>query len=306
MNKKKNAICLWLIAGVAVCAILSCTQKPAGKFAKKKCVECHQDAWVTFDENKVVHLPVAEGKCEECHRPHGVIGGVYLKQDRKKLCYTCHKESLAMVKQKYVHGPVQDEECVSCHNPHASMNKDLLREKEDDLCFACHAKGPFERKTTHAALKKECVFCHNAHSSDYENLLFAPANEVCEKCHDFRKNAFIKKHAGYDVADASCVSCHTPHSSSNDRLLREFIHTPTARMECNACHEPGDTSQIAEKGAGLCYKCHAKNKKSFTQKHIHLPVRRGSCLDCHSPHATDNKGVTLLPDGEMCYECHEK
>ncbi|MBU4388142.1 MAG: hypothetical protein KKB23_01205, partial [Proteobacteria bacterium] len=272
-----------LIAGLAAWAVVSCAHKPA-RFAKR-CVECHQEKIAVFKDNKVVHSPVSKGTCESCHRPHGIIGGVYLKTDEKKLCYKCHPDSMKIMEKKHIHAPVKDEKCVSCHNPHASMNKNLLKEKDYELCFICHNKEQFERKTRHE-LKKECIFCHKPHSSDYENLLFDSVNNVCAECHNFKDKGFIKGHSGYDASGASCVSCHASHSSNNDKLLRNFIHKPLDKNQCNDCHgAPGASLKIEEKGAEFCYKCHKEAEKAFVKNHIHSPVSKGNCLDCHSPHS---------------------
>ncbi|MCK5509426.1 MAG: hypothetical protein KAI50_13020, partial [Desulfobacterales bacterium] len=128
MKNIRLPLCFLLIVGVAVLAVVSCVHKPL-RFAKK-CVECHQEKVAGFKDNRVVHSPVSKGACESCHRPHGMIGGVYLKEDKKKLCYKCHNNSLKMMEKKHIHAPVKDKKCVSCHNPHASMNKNLLKGKD--------------------------------------------------------------------------------------------------------------------------------------------------------------------------------
>ncbi|MBW2266192.1 MAG: hypothetical protein JRF28_08550, partial [Deltaproteobacteria bacterium] len=143
---RKTAILFLLVLVVTVWGLVSCEKRFPGGLIKKKCVDCHQKEAEKFKKAKVVHGPVDDGDCELCHRSHGVIGGAYLKVDKKKLCYSCHKHTHDFLKQKHVHGPVKNEECISCHDPHSSMNKDLLKQKGRNLCFICHEKGPFTRQ----------------------------------------------------------------------------------------------------------------------------------------------------------------
>ena len=244
MIKIRSAIFYLLIIGLFIAGAISCEKRAPGRIIGKKCVECHQKEAAQFKKAKVVHGPVGKNECESCHRPHGVIGAVYLKTAENKLCYNCHKKSKDFANRKHKHDPVKDEKCISCHNPHSSANKNLLKAKGNDLCFDCHNKDAFDRKTKHVPLSdKGCLECHDVHGSDYERLLFDSTADVCSKCHDFKKPGFVKGHSGYQPEGDSCVSCHTPHSSSNTKLLREFAHRPLDRNQCNSCHNPPESKR---------------------------------------------------------------
>ncbi len=100
----------------------------------------------------------------------------------------------------------------------------------------------------------------------------------------------------------TCVtsSCH------GDLVNRRFVHAPTARQKCVACHiedEPREhrfrpTSELDD----LCTTCHVPARRTYT----HAPVRDGECVSCHDPHGSDRP--LLLhddPTGGLCLSCHE-
>jgi predicted CXXCH cytochrome family protein len=42
----------------------------------------------------------------------------------------------------------------------------------------------------------------------------------------------------------------------------------------------------------------------FQKKVRHKPVAEGRCTDCHSPHASDEKGLLVDKERELCLGCH--
>ncbi|MBI4602052.1 MAG: hypothetical protein HY721_08830 [Planctomycetes bacterium] len=88
-------------------------------------------------------------------------------------------------------------------------------------------------------------------------------------------------------------------------------HKPFERNECTGCH-PKERSFWLEQDfdrIGLCFKCHEHEpfrdrleKLSF----VHGPVAVKSCLLCHDPHESIHRGLLVLPEPRLCYECHDR
>lgn len=91
MKDMKLAILYLLSIAMIIGGVVSCKNMGTRQLVRKKCVECHQKKVDEFKKAGVVHKPLKDNECESCHRPHGVIGGAYLKVSEKELCYTCHK-----------------------------------------------------------------------------------------------------------------------------------------------------------------------------------------------------------------------
>ena len=53
------------------------------------CEKCHQ--MEALDE-KNQHEPFKDNKCTECHKPHGMVGVLRLKENGTALCALCHAE----------------------------------------------------------------------------------------------------------------------------------------------------------------------------------------------------------------------
>ncbi len=64
----------------------------ARKFKKKECLDCHSDFSKTYGELKNQHPGVQNGKCQDCHLSHGIVGKLLLIEDGNKLCFRCHKK----------------------------------------------------------------------------------------------------------------------------------------------------------------------------------------------------------------------
>src|SRR6478752_4933151 len=44
--------------------------------------------------------------CESCHKRHGVVGALVLKEEEPGLCLSCHKEKDLDLKAAHVHAPL--------------------------------------------------------------------------------------------------------------------------------------------------------------------------------------------------------
>ena len=145
----------------------------------------------------MVHGPVSEGECLECHTPHSGSKAKLLLNKPPDLCFTCHESE--MFKGRIVHSPVAGGECMSCHTAHAG-EKFLLPKSLNAVCKDCHsdqANGkhvlagfrggghPVDGKDDPSSpgTKMSCLSCHFPHSSDIARLLVVRG--VCRKCHKY-------------------------------------------------------------------------------------------------------------------------
>lgn len=87
---------------------------------KDLCFTCHDD----FTKNKkIVHVPVSEGACTDCHDPHQSPNRFFLKKSLPQICFSCHDEK--DIKANPAHEGKNI--CTECHNPHTSNEEKLLK-----------------------------------------------------------------------------------------------------------------------------------------------------------------------------------
>ncbi len=92
------------------------------------CFECHDDktAEAAEAEGKMIHSPVEDGECIECHNPHLSPNRHLLRAARvRTLCFGCHDEEIADGVDDHPELD-EDEDCTDCHNPHMSEDEYLL------------------------------------------------------------------------------------------------------------------------------------------------------------------------------------
>ena len=296
--------CILVISASFVWTV-GCTPQPSQNL-QKTCVDCHADYATAFRSGNV-HQPVKENQCESCHRTHGLIGGVYLKESLPQLCFKCHSQVREeMMKMGKLHPPVAEGKCLSCHDPHNAQGKGLLKKEEQGLCFECHKADPFQRQIQHQPLQKGCDSCHPPHGGVGDNLLSQNADQLCLSCHNATLKTFVDAHGGYKVTTA-CIDCHDSHSSSRSQLLRTATHEPVVKRECDACHARKDSAEpfaLARQGRAGCLTCHPEESLYPASGTEHPPVKTESCLRCHAAHASDFRGLARVSRETLCFECH--
>ncbi|RTZ90504.1 MAG: hypothetical protein DSY91_06330, partial [Deltaproteobacteria bacterium] len=172
MNRKKVKWhgLFWLLL---ISFLLSCAGAPEGPATgpRKTCLDCHPEYQkLVRKDGPVLHEPVREGNCKGCHRPHGLIGGAFLKVKPPVLCLSCHRKMIPELKAKMVHDPARKGKCSACHLPHSAPEKNLLKAPVEPLCLKCHpAVNKFAVK--HPAMKEGCLRCHEPHGSAYKGIL---------------------------------------------------------------------------------------------------------------------------------------
>jgi predicted CXXCH cytochrome family protein len=265
--------------------------------ASDVCFSCHdRDTY----RNKVVHEPVAKGKCTLCHNPHVAKYKALLQMQVDVLCFSCHPEEKKRFQENKVHRPVRNGECLACHDPHVSGLKGLIRGKLAQRCFECHPQIDQKNKVVHKPFASgECTACHRPHTAENFQLLIVAPQKICLKCHT--GESVQAKHANYPATIINCLSCHNPHSSNRKGLIRNVLHEPF-KDGCADCHEKG-RKQV---GTAKCLECHDELSRNARTLHNHMTESSGnSCVNCHSPHAADRKSLLKGSEKGVCRSCHQ-
>lgn len=307
---------------------------------KERCTVCHFEYGTkTLGENQkaghVVHAPLLDQKCEECHVPHDLGAPArYQGGDKNASCTGCHAKTMAQRRSSYQHAPFQTNFCTDCHNPHQSKESQLLRMPLSQLCGSCH-KGaqeklglPVQHKPFSTGL---CTDCHDAHAGNYPKNLRVSVGELCRSCHVPEQKAV--QHAPY--RDGTCTHCHSPHASQTKRLLtvdsttalcakchggevEKFSlasrHPVGQLLECTSCHRPhaADSQKLLPAaGSAFCTTCHLNQGRFYGNiGHSKVAVSQsqeiGACTNCHLPHGSANASLLKGQNGvSLCRACHQ-
>jgi predicted CXXCH cytochrome family protein len=253
---------------------------------------------------KVKHVPAFDGNCHTCHDPHQSDLAYFLKEEKSKLCVSCHENIKIEAALPNIHPPFSDD-CANCHSTHGSDNEKLLTEKSPVLCFTCHTnlQSDIENSTViHKAISesKGCANCHSPHASNQKSYLVSEEKELCLSCHNeniqtekgilqnigkmLKKGNFV--HGA--IKNDGCVICHDPHNSKNSLLLPEP-------------YPSGQYTDGKSENFALCFSCHEsglmENKVDSTITNfrngnqnlhfIHLSGNKGhNCNICHNIHGS--------------------
>jgi DmsE family decaheme c-type cytochrome len=202
------------------------------------CLSCHQSGlrmrWPgsQHDANDVT--------CSNCHVVHAPKDAVRDKVAQPAVCFTCHQDQRAQIKQISAH-PIDAGKitCSDCHNPHGSPGPKLLVENSVvETCTNCHAekRGPFLWE--HQPVNEDCTNCHVPHGSNVTPLLKSRPPFLCAECHDGPHNSqqpygpivagaqggAIGTTAPSQMATArACMNCHVMVHGSNSPT-GAFLH----------------------------------------------------------------------------------
>lgn len=136
---------------------------PSGSTLVEMCFSCHEALAKELREATVLHAPVADGKCQVCHAPHGtdfpMLFPVFVlvneweppfgppHVDTVKLCWQCHDRNMIVESMAtgvtqfrdsernfhYLHvAKPKNRGCRVCHQTHAARQAALFR---DDTPF---------------------------------------------------------------------------------------------------------------------------------------------------------------------------
>src|SRR5512143_224504 len=306
LYRRRLTISLVLAASLALfCGSVQGAVKRTGK----DCVDCHAPV-AKQAAKKFVHAPFKDAKgCESCHKRHGVVGALVLKEEEPGLCFTCHKKEEPSFKLAHVHAPLKPpadskaSACSTCHLPHASDFKGLLKKSGNEACLSCHKAEAFAGKVVHKPAAESCLSCHSAHASAEAALLTRPVKELCASCHRAGGPAKPGTHSGFAVDKLACTACHSPHASGETGLLGAVVHAPLS--DCSTCHAPPAAGQkLTKADPALCFDCHEDRKADLRKPVVHEAFK-GTCVSCHTPHASDQKGLLASSERDLCGACHD-
>ena len=171
--------------------------------------------------------------CANCHTVHAAKDPVLVKVEQPAVCFNCHKEQRAQVKQISTHPlDVGKMACSDCHNPHGSPGPKLLAKNTvTETCFTCHAekRGPFLWE--HQPVNEDCTNCHTPHGSNITPLLKSRPPFLCDECHDGPHNsqapygtavaglqgggALPGANPNSNAVGRACMNCHVMVHGSN-------------------------------------------------------------------------------------------
>ena len=272
-----------LSAGLLAAAEVPPTTPPAPKptTATEQCASetCH----ASIVNRKVMHGPVAQKKCLECHRYDDPAQHRFKSAfPKEQPCGQCHD----MKHKAVVHQPVQEGKCTACHDPHGSDFKNsLVADPTHGLCLSCHKQEDYsKRKFVHGpVMTGACTVCHEAHFSSQPKLLLQPARDLCVSCHKEvvpKTGEALSVHA--PVKD-NCVGCHDPHASDLKYELKQAA-------------------------PNLCFSCHKDVKDSLAAGTVvhGVTTQEGGCSICHVSHFSKLPKLQKLPQPEECLGCHDR
>ena len=214
---------------------------------RARCTFCHDphgsnNEAILYD---IVHEPVADGECEECHVAASSAKPFALKNSGYELCEGCHYDMIIeALNKRRVHWPLLDKRgCINCHTPHASAEEGLIEDSMLIVCGRCHTDTVARQErseTEHPPVAEgECTECHSPHGSDELFIISEPSYiELCEGCHEWQ--AHSTHPIGEKIVDprngnitVQCLSCHRTHGTE----YKHFIYYETTNEMCVQCHE---------------------------------------------------------------------
>lgn len=287
--------CLWLFAlgsvAVAVAAaapavppeppVSPARAKPTDAANDCTAAGCHE----SILQRKVLHGPVAQKKCLDCHAYEDPALHRFARVDAPGHGCTavCHEMRRREPAQAAAHAAVHDADCAACHDPHGSDHpRMLLAEPGKALCVTCHDR---EAATLGSGAKphKACSDCHDPHSTAEPMLLKDKPWKLCAGCHKDAVPSPVQARSVHAPVRDTCIACHAPHGSSVKH-------------------------QLKQEAPGLCFSCHDDLKRSLASGHVvHGAVtQEGGCSACHEPHSSKLPALQTQTQPRQCLACHDR
>lgn len=241
--------------------------------------------------------------CYVCHLPHGSHEEhlLVMGTDSSQLCLTCHsrlRPGLWRPDTQHEHPqnpPLQNDAqrqairdmgthtgandtliCLSCHRVHHGVSDryllaDTLRDSQ--LCIRCHPERAEMANTPHD-LRLSAPDCRNRIGQTPEQ------SGPCGACHTFHRYARMPDPRPNDPSGL-CVTCHQSDSCAGRVDLQAHGHpylVPPGRL-------PDDLPlHVFPEPDG--------------------PARTIACLTCHDPHRAGNPAFLVMPQEQLCAQCH--
>ncbi len=278
--------------------------------------DCFSTYW-PHDKSELVpvpelaHTPVRDGRCDECHHPHGSEHASLLVGAADEICWSCHEPMRALQNLSHVHDPFGDGDCAGCHSPHGTDQAMGLLAAAKTLCSECHDTVDPDLISSHKGFsisETDCSGCHSPHASDSAGLPHAVVHDPfgagdCSDCH-----------TGTDPVPSGtqpqfCFECHRGFEAD---LALGTPHKPVLEENgCTKCHAPHTSPHpglLIRNEVSLCSNCHAEQVEIHrSSTHNHPKVDGKTCIVCHDPHLSggEHKNGAVRPIQEVCLTCHE-
>lgn len=219
-----------------------------GFVGDKTCMECHEDAMKSFEQNihsrlKEFELKGFQKGCESCHGPgaaHAEEGDATkiftfknaAADDASNACLKCHNSLKASDWNLSDHA-LDEVSCSKCHPIH--KGKSVVK-SDPYLCLKCHkdinVKSYYPSHHPIREGRMKCSTCHQHHGSLVKNLQTNERlNDLCFKCHADKRGPFVFEHA---PVQEDCLTCHNPHGTVANNLLKQ--NEPFLCLQCHESH----------------------------------------------------------------------
>ena len=280
------------------------------------CFSCHSDLQEKFSSG-VVHFPVNQGLCWDCHNPHAADKKGLLLQGEEgaedpAACLICHSEDMApALAAAYPHKPFNDLNCLACHEAHNSQYAGLLKQEGGTLCLSCHQGDAQTMAAAHEGKHTEalsCLDCHSGHGSSLKGLLsekthspFADGN--CETCHSAPDQSGKVVFAEGATPNSVCADCHDDKAQSENMAVP---HPAVSSDNCSDCHKPHSSTEakLLVKAQGqICQDCHT-DVITVSELVKHQPAALGECSACHETHGSQQAHLLKKTGADLCLGCH--
>jgi len=287
-----------------------CHRRPRGTAVRMAetgsalCFACHGDLEERFSTG-VLHGPVSNGACVDCHDPHVSDEPALLRRGGAALCFDCHEDVRAAVGSDGAHAVAV--ECDTCHDPHRGEVDGLLTQRSPSLCLECHTSdAPLRAKHLDAELgSTDCLGCHDPHGSDRGRLMATgsvhpPYEDGCNGCHqNARADALVA-----DGGSELCFACHS--GVEGDIAAAPVPHAALEMARCVDCHTPHASRQprlLQGRSDEVCGTCHDGMIARADQQQ-HEVIATHGCRACHEPHGGANPWLLRQTGNDLCLDCH--
>ncbi len=295
-----------------------------GKHESLACQSCHRSS--NFK------LPVAHGRCDDCHRndPHrgqfagrpdgGECSACHNVEGFKPSTFTASSHSTTSFKLIEKHATVS---CSKCHEPRGPETRFRFASSGCSVCHADIHNGQFQG----APYQNRCESCHTEkgfspstftlarHMKSNFPLTGGHAAYLCAECHKSRSDVYPPTPARFRFGRRDCKDCHAdPHKGELAERMAAIGPDGTPKG-CEACHTTKGWKAIAgfdhattlfplegAHRAVACDSCHKNRNLQTGLKDIAFRSAPKACSGCHEDiHGGQFSAGTDPPD---CARCH--
>lgn len=269
------------------------------------CTSCHnKSGWSETSHNAANGGTIPSKGCENCHRPHGAPGTLYLRKFaiEEDNCYAaCHNgtgpgANVKSITSQYGHPSVaavgvhrsgEDSadssyhvECTDCHNPHHANGATASPPSVSGALEGVKVKklggGLFQIASTEYEI---CFKCHGAANATYQSTTQPPPPPrlIDEQDQTLR----------FDPQNPSFHPV-TADRTGNGRSLRAEFQTTMRRIYCTDCHN-------SDKGSKAGYPGQPDGPHGSSYPHILI-----------AQYIQDGNPTYSSANYALCFRCHDE